>query len=61
MLSFISAFSDFFSFILTVDKILRALEEPVDSGDSETEAIIPEKNKEVIIFPPEDGQDTDED
>lgn len=61
MLSFISAFSDFFSFSLTVDKILRALEEPVDSGDSETEAIIPEKNKEVIIFPPEDGQDTDED
>ena len=51
----------FFSFSLTVDEILRVLEEPVDSSDSETEAIHPEKIEEVIIFPPEDGQDTDED
>ena len=44
-----------------MDEVLRLIEEPYDSSDSETETIQAKNIEEVIIFPPDDANDTDED
>ena len=44
-----------------MDEVLRLIEEPYDSSDSETETIQPKNIEEVIVFPPDDANDTDED
>ena len=41
-----------------MDEILRLIEEPYDSSDSETETIQAKNIEEVIIFPPDYANDT---
>ena len=46
---------------MSVKKILRALDEPVDSWDIENEEFNPDKDEDVAIFPAKHWPDTNKD